>query len=211
MAASHFRVIRDISFVEIRDGKMEKIDVYKEQVKNWIILPTKVLASGRPRNTDYGMTILATLLLFFEPHGQYLEGKSSNRRSAELFTMAFNQFINFGVEHELIGRDVKNLDAKKVYKWARCGLFHTYTLRGDLLVDAINITTTPIERNRIVENTWLINPWLLIDVLGSYLDEYVEKIKNNRSSKLASNFNRTFNRLVYDPLNEWTIKSDKGW
>jgi hypothetical protein len=203
MSTGIVRITKNLSFDQVRSGAVSPILAYKTQVTDWIIGPARVLATILPRNTDHGMAILALELLFFEPHGQFINGTIVNGKSRLNFISAFDKFrVHLKTQHILL-QDADLLSSAKVYEWARCGLFHSSLLATELLVDAVNFSGRPLARNPFLGG-WLIDPWLILNCLEAYLNAYVSEVENNPSSALATNFNETFGKLFSGPLEQFS-------
>jgi len=187
------RITKDISFDDLQSGKVDSFEVYLSIVNKWILDPAEKIANSYPDSTDFGMSLLALELMFFEPQGQFLTGKTSNRASKKTFCKAFDHFRDFLFEKQLIQNEVYSLPSESIYKWARCGLFHSGRLANELLVDAIDYTTYCLEKNHIL-NGWLIDPWKLLPVIKLYSEDYISKLKKRDNKELLDNFNSTFNR-----------------
>ncbi|WP_257306672.1 hypothetical protein [Geothrix campi] len=201
MSAKIVRITRNLGFDEVQSGAVSAIQAYKTQVMEWVIGPAKVLAAHLPRNTDHGMAILALELMFFEPHGQFLNPATSGSRNK--FCTAFDRFREYLKSHSQILEDTDRLSSEKIYKWARCGLFHSSLLASDLLVDAVEFSGRPLAKNTVLEG-WLVDPWLLLGCLENYLGKYVSEIEGNPSGILATHFNSTFTTLFNEPLERFS-------
>ncbi len=199
MNGNIIRITKEISFSDLQSGKVDPFEVYLSIVKRWILEPAEKIADSYPDNTDFGMALLALELMFFEPQGQFLTGKSSNHASKKTFCIAFDHFRVFLSEKKLISQEASSLTSDSIYKWARCGLFHSGRLANDLLVDAIDYSTFCLEKNRIV-NGWLVDPWKLLPAINSYAEDYISMLKKGNDKELLNNFNLTFERLVHHPL-----------
>lgn len=106
------RITKDLSFREMETKKPE--EVYKIQVTDWIIEPSKYLASLKAKDTNHGMALLAIQLMFFEPHGQFLSGKNSDKQAKKIFSLAFNRFIDFMKNRDTI-EIVENVDISELF------------------------------------------------------------------------------------------------
>ncbi len=201
MSSQIVRITRNLDFAHVKCGDVPTIDAYKTLVKEWIIGPAKILAEQQPRNTDHGMAIWALELMFFEPHGQFLD--HSLKGSRKLFCLGFDRFRNFLTTEGKLSPDTHALETCKLYKWARCGLFHSSIMANELLVDAVGHCGKPLAKNSIL-NGWLVDPWLLLGCLDDYLDTYVTEVKSNENSELARNFEHTFEQLFSEPIRRFT-------
>jgi len=196
------KLTQDISFEDLNSGRIHPIDVYELLVKSWILEPAEIIAAGYPENTDHGMALLGIELMFFEPHGQFLTGKTSNNRAKQTFSYAFDDFREFLEKYNLISSDTSILTSESIFKWARCGLFHSGRLSDELLVDAIDYTSNCLEKNKIFEG-WLIDPWKLLPAMKLYLYNYTKALRNGNNKSLNSNFNKTFDKLIRNSMERY--------
>ena len=202
LLGSMIRITREISFQDLQDGKISRFEVYAEQVRAWIFRPAKELAGLRD-DTDKGMAVLALLLMFFEPHGQYLSGKDSQSQSGVTFVKAFDRFVRFLPEGKMMDSEgIKEL-SDVFWKFARCGLFHSLTLSDKLMIDALGMQKVSLSKNPCLKNSWLVNPWLLLDDMESYLTSYMQDLNDGKDQKLVNNFRATFERLLVEPVNRY--------
>ena len=193
----YLRLTQKIALEDILTQKISYIDAYKAQVMEWIINPCRELSSHKVANTDYGMAMWVLLLTFFESHGQYLTGHNSDGKSKAIFVIGFDSFKNFVIQNNLVGNDVEKLESKKLYKFARSGLFHSSVMSKDFLIDCIDFSKYSISQNPI-NGGWLINPWLLTENLSKYLDFYSKQVMTSQEKK--DKFEKVFERLVLGPM-----------
>lgn len=198
MLGEQIRITRDLSFSDISSGKVSAPEAYRIFVESWLLKPARKVSETYPAETDYGMALLAILLMFFEPHGQFLTGGLTDRASQRMFVKGFSRFKSFLLKRGSIDSDAYDLDSKMIYKWARCGLFHTGILSDELLVYCLPENAKCLGRRRGTA-TWLIDPWKMTGELEEYLNEYVEELSNNSTSQLHVNFRSTFDIFFEDP------------
>lgn len=201
MSGRIVRITRNLGFDQVQSGAVTPIQAYKIQVKDWIIGPARALATQQPRNTDYGMAILALELMFFEPHGEFLDGTLSG--SKKRFCAAFDRFRAHLNNCGQLGDDTAMLASEKVYKWARCGLFHSSLLATELLVDAVDFSRRPLAKNPVLQG-WLVDPWRLLQCLEEYLEAYAKEVELDQSGVLAKNFSSTFTKLFNEPIERFS-------
>jgi hypothetical protein len=114
-------------------------------------------------------------------------------------TAQFDRFRGFLRQRGAIGPDTEILDAQSIYKWARCGLFHSSILASELLVDAARFANRCLAKNSILGG-WLVDPWLLLAELETYLDAYIADLTSGDDRDLRSAFDASFAALVRAPL-----------
>ena len=194
------RLTKDLSFADLKNGEINKIEVYTYIVKTWILNPIDLLMKD-PINTDNGMAILALELMFFEPHGEYLTG-NGKLGSKIKFCKAFDEFVKYLKGNKLVSDKLVSLSSESIYKWARCGLFHAGRLSDELLVDAVNSSKYSLSINPIMPG-WLVNPWRMRSQIEMYLEHYSKELSKSNNGYLLDNFNRTFKRMIEDPMEKF--------
>jgi hypothetical protein len=190
------RLTSGVALEDILSKRIRYEDAFKEQCQEWIIKPCKQLALVKKDNTNFGMAIWLILLSFFEAHGQYLSGKSSDGQSSVFFQNGFNAFKGYLVE-KYPQINLNQMDTAELYKFVRCGLFHSGVMHKKFLIDCAGVAQQSFEPNTL-HSGWLINPWLLIDDLEEYVNHYLNQISQNMD--MENNFKKTFERLVVDPM-----------
>lgn len=189
------RITKNITFGDLRQGRKNSIDVYEEQIKSWIIKPLKVLAKDKINSFENGYAMFALELLFFEPHGKYLQGNSVTGNGAN-FKFGFNSFLKFLSNNNFIDRNTLNkIHSVNFYGISRCGIYHAMTIQSGLLIDSIHMQDKKVLYHNPVNNGILVSPWNFLVALEKYFEEYIENLRNNSSSEELQKFNITFNSL----------------
>ncbi len=183
-----------LSFGALYREEVTPAEAYKIQVTDWILRPVKALEKSRHR-TSNGMAAFAVLLMFFEPHGQYLLGVDSHGKSRRCFRAGFERFMA-SLSREAKGDAPK---ADEVYRWARCGLFHSTRLDLRLLVDTVGCGKGIFTEQPSVD-ACLVNPWRMRRHLAIYLEQYCTEIEQDKNSKLHTHFSSTFGRLIGEAM-----------
>jgi hypothetical protein len=200
------RVVRDITYGMILSGEVAHHSVLEAQVCEWIIRPARHLAALRDvniRDTDHGIALLSLLMLFFEPHGQYLSGRDSRSTSQITFESGLQRFLNWLHSQHRLALAPSTISSEDFYKFARCGLLHSAQLKGEFLVDAKCLRNESIYHNNHLGSGWLINPWRLLEDLEDYFKDYIMVISDSSHADYASlrtPFDASFKRLVLDVL-----------
>jgi hypothetical protein len=205
------RVTRDITYGRIMSGDVTYPQVLDAQVTEWLLRPAKHLAALRDTNrddTDHGIALLSLIMLFFEPHGQYLSGACSESASNKMFCKAFEHFLKWLHERNRLDQPASSIEPSKFYKLARCGLLHSFQLKGEFLVDAIDsCVDKAIIPNEVHRSGWLVNPWILLNDLEEYFKDYLRAISDNSNpyyDSLYPPFEATFKRLVLGTLQTYS-------
>jgi hypothetical protein len=193
MNINNIHITREITFESYRNQEVTPIEIYRSQITEWIFEPVAKLESDFEQRDIYGMAAFMVLLSFFEPHGKYLNGdKQQSQNSQKNFVDGYKAFREFLSDHEK--QTAPN--ACDMYRWARCGLYHSATLNTKLLID------TTESGNRIFTDyrskVTLVNTWRLKDSLQKYLNYYCDDISKNDNSQKAQNFKKTFNSFIHE-------------
>ena len=161
----------------------DKIDVFEDQMQGWLFDQANQL---KPLQ-HAGFGILAIVLSYFEPIGQFLEGKAG--KSGKQFHVGLSAVF-------------PNVDSKipesvhgELYNQLRCGMFH----RG---ITKSKVVITPTGQNAIevkylkVEGTVLqitVVPVLLLEESERHLKRYVAALRDPINVLLRENFEAWFN------------------
>jgi hypothetical protein len=178
---------------------------YQKQTKGWLIEPAEILASNRD-NSDLGIALLSLELMFFEPHGYYLNGSAARKpnkptewASGASFRKGFGSFVSYLRTTEEISADITEREIDGFYKWARCGLMHAMTMSNEILVDALEVGGKTISK-ALGGQIILVDPWLLLPRLSDYIDNYVNLLESSdKNSAARVNFDYTFSELIIKP------------
>jgi hypothetical protein len=189
------RITRDITFNELKTGRKKPIDVYEEQMEEWLFKPLEQLSKNKENHFEFGYAMLALELLFFEPHGKYLSGNSING-NRETFNFGFKPYMEYLSEKKLIDDQVKEKIYKEnFYNISRCGIYHSMTIGSGLLIDSIFLEDSKVFYPSPIKNGVLVNPWNFLDALKDYTRDYVKDIRSNEDSDKCKNFMKTFTGL----------------
>lgn len=203
-----------LNFENLFDGDIDYISGWKCIVENWLLEPAHHISNTRSgtRATDRGISLLMLVLAFFEPLGSILSGKSSDGASEKTFVKGFDYFCNWLREN---GEDFK-IEPNLVYKFARCGLMHSFTMQGgQIFIDAIGVGKTSMcEHNFVMKHTkpksggisgpekiYLIDPWRLLPQVERFCDIFCDRLRKSKdeNTDLYLNFKKTFERTIVDP------------
>lgn len=189
------RITKNITFEDLKLGRKSPIDVYEEQINNWLFRPLEQLALDKTTSFENGYAMLGLELLFFEPHGKYLSGNISSA-SGKCFRFGFDPFLKFLELNFLIDKTtLGKIRATNLYGISRCGIFHDMTIKSGLLIDSIHMEKTKVFYNSPVKNGILVNPWNFLDAQKKYFDNYISELKANKMSDKYNKFEVTFRTL----------------
>ena len=189
------RITKNINFGDLRQGRKTSIDVYEEQIKSWLFKPLKDLAKDKKISFENGYAMFALELLFFEPHGKYLQG---NRVSASgrNFRFGFDEFLYFLSNNNFIESSaLRKIRSVNFYGMSRCGIFHTMTISSGLLIDSIHMKEKLVFYDSPINNGILVSPWNFLNALEKYFDSYIQDLRDNPNSQKTQDFNTTFQSL----------------
>ncbi len=193
------RLTSEITLADLNNKNISYEEAFLSQVKKWLIEPCEHLLAKQ--DTDYRMSAFSILLMYFETHRQYLEGKSSQGKSKDFFIKSLRGFIEFLREQKLFEEEIEDEFFDNFYKFARCGLFHSTSMSNYFLIDCISFSSLPISKNPI-HGGFLINVDLFKDAIWEYTKKYIEKLENDL--QLKNNFNSTFEALILNPLKNYS-------
>lgn len=157
----------------------DKIDVFEDQVLGWLLTPAKMMASSQ----HSGFAILAVTLAYFEPLGQFLEGKAG--RSEVQFTLGMK-----AVFPAMAGAD--SVILWELYNQLRCGMFHRGITKGKVTVVRGTMHPLVVIRTGTEVTGITVDPWRLLSAIELHLTEYVNELRSGANAVLRQNFARWF-------------------
>lgn len=189
------RITKNITFGDLKSGRKSPIDVYEEQINNWLFRPLEQLALDRKESFENGYAMFGLELLFFEPHGKYLSGNTITA-SGKCFRYGFDSFLNFLEQNLLIDKTtLGKIKATNFYGVSRCGIFHDMTIKSGFLIDSIHIEKEKVFYNSPIKNGILVNPWNFLDAQKKYFDFYIQELRSDTTSNKYKQFETTFKAL----------------
>jgi hypothetical protein len=159
----------------------DMIDVFEDQMRGWLIEPANALRYYQ----HAGFGILAIVLSYFEPIGQFLEGKAD---------VSKRQFV-VGLKAVFPGIDPTIPDTlfHELYDQVRCGIFHQGITKRKVMIRPQG--PHPIEviygAGHVVTQVEIV-PINLIDSINNHLVRYVADLRNPENQDLRSNFRNWF-------------------
>lgn len=165
-----------------------KLLIYKRSVVGWFLNPASQLIEKdmRVSNEEYGGTnifvALMVCLSYYEGIQKYIEGNDiKNGQSSNLFCRSINRIYANRYPESVL---------KKIYKQARCGLFHSGMVDGDIL--ATYFTFMPIE---YTEHRIYVNPRVMLADIKADFKKYISDLRNSENADLRANFDKMFSNL----------------
>jgi hypothetical protein len=159
----------------------DKIDVFEDQVRGWLFEPARIMTSHQ----HAGFAILTLCLSYFEPIGQFLDGK--RRGSEEQFTKGLDHV--FSPQPWLIKRHV----TKELYDQLRCGMFHTGITKGKVLITGMKtdpITVHFSDNGSVAQIT--VQPWELLSHIEKHLSKFIAILRDPANEDSRTKFEARF-------------------
>jgi hypothetical protein len=157
----------------------DKIDVFEDQVLGWLVTPAKMMGTSQ----HSGFALLAVALAYFEPLGQFLEGKSG--KSGAQFTLGVK-----AVFPAMAGADP--ILFSELYDQLRCGMFHRGITKGKVRVARGTQYPLAIVRSATQVTEITVDPWRLLAAVELHVKEYANQLRNRSNTALRQNFERWF-------------------
>ena len=158
----------------------DKIDVFEDQMRGWLIEPARIM-TGYPHA---GFAILAVVLSYFEPIGQFLDGRVG--ASSKQFTKGFQAVFPSASAVPPVVFD-------ELYNQLRCGMFHRGITKAKVLVGHGLKEPLSVVLNGPDVTSITVDPWLMIDAIDGHLANYVAQLRNVANVDKRSAFEAWFN------------------
>jgi hypothetical protein len=183
-----------------------KIDIFVDQIQNWILGPAEALVSTA--HCERAVLMLATS--YFEPIACYLSGRESEGGSRDYFRSGLLAVFPEIAEHPLYCKDwLGQLDSppevpsdfverivdetcQSVYRDLRCGLFHMGLLRPRILLTRGIALSCIFDPGDWQVQCILIDPLLFLERVQAHLQRYVAALRHS-SGVHRDNFERLWN------------------
>jgi len=157
----------------------DKIDVFEDQVLDWLVTPAKMMGSSQ----HSGFAMLAVTLAYFEPLGQFLEGKAG--KSEAQFTLGMK-----AVFPAMAGADP--ILFSELYNQLRCGMFHRGITKGKVRVARGTMYPLVVVRSSTDVTVITVDPWRLLAAVELHVKEYANQLRSGADAVLRQNFERWF-------------------
>lgn len=197
-----FAVSPNYDITKLKSGKIEdKIDVFADQMNGWLLAHAHALASrDYPTSQHTGFAILSLIGSYFEAIASFLEGESSEYKSAKFFGIGFRDvFPEF--ESQVVATGATDVDAElkrlsdAYYREVRCGLFHEAMVRaGTVIVKGASHTLQVREDASTKKLQFEIDPFSLLNRVQAHFDSYVSKLRSGAGTQLRTKFEREWDR-----------------
>lgn len=155
----------------------DKITIYERQVKEWFLIPVESFL-----NLDnHGFIVLMICLSYLEGVQQYRNGINSNGRSREFFCQSLNRLYP----------NLDNFSLQSLYREARCGLFHTGMVNGQIIISPDFPNSILFPDNLTIK----INPRMLYNDIVRDFNNYITLLRNEENEILRDNFSVMYSNL----------------
>lgn len=193
-------ITEGITYQDVKNDKITKIEVYEKQINNWFIKPAQLLADSSKKDHNYEMEIslLTLMITFFESHGQYLLGESSMNNSRRVFVSGFRSFLEYLIYNKRHKEEYYlKIDLDQLYRLVRCGLLHNGYIKANgvcFFIDKLKLDKDHVVYpNTILGGSLLINTHNMIEEIKVYLDYYIDLVHTN--DKVRRKFEHMFNEF----------------
>lgn len=197
-----FAVSPNYDSSKLQSGMLaDKIDVFEDQMNNWLLAHAHSLASpDYPRNQHTGFAILTLVGSYFETIASFMQGQSSKNKAGEFFSIGFrNVFPEF--ESQVVAKGVTDVAAElrrvadAYYTEIRCGLFHEAMVRaGTVIVKGANHTIQVVEDFTTKNLRLEVDPFHLLNRVQSHFTSYITKLRNTDEVQTRTNFEKEWDR-----------------
>ncbi len=157
----------------------DKIDVFEDQVLGWLVTPAKMMGSSQ----HSGFAMLAVTLAYFEPVGQFLEGKAG--KSEAQFTLGMKAVFPAMASADPIL-------FSELYNQLRCGMFHRGITKGKVRVARGTMNQLVFFRSPTQVTAIIVDPWRLLEAVELHVKEYANQLRYGADVVLRHNFERWF-------------------
>jgi hypothetical protein len=177
-----FAISPRFTLEKLASGKLDDmIDVFEDQMLGWLIDPANQL---KPHQ-HAGFAILAVVLSYFEPIGQFLTGEEGS--SKKQFGRGLREVfpgLNAAVTDEVVN---------ELYDQLRCGMFHRGITKGKVLIapDGDHALALRWASDGSIMHIVVV-PRNLMYHLEQHLERYLGALREPSNTELRKNFERWF-------------------
>jgi hypothetical protein len=166
---------------KLSPGTLEdKIDVFEDQILGWLVEPAKLMADSQ----HSGFATLAIALAYFEPLGQFLEGKSAGSHA------------QFSLGLKEVFPELSKVDpalCSELYNQLRCGMFHRGITKGKVRIargQDFPVVLAGPSANSV--SHIVVDPWLLLQAVEAHVCKFSAQLRNATNVQMRSNFENWF-------------------
>jgi len=169
---------------KLKSGALaDKIDVFEDQMQGWLFDQANQL---KPHQ-HAGFGILSIVLSYFEPIGQFLEGKAGRSEKQFLAGLA-SVFPN-------VDPSIPASVHKELYDQLRCGMFHRGITKSKVAITGDGQNPIEVVYSKTDGSVLRITvvPVLLLEQSERHLRKYVSDLREPSNAQLRANFEAWFN------------------
>lgn len=179
-----YAISPNFTIEKLAGGKLvDMIDVFEDQMRGWLIDPANRLIPFQ----HAGFGILAIVLSYFEPIGQFLEGKGGNSKArfSRGLKAVFPE-LEMSVSPKIIA---------ELYNQLRCGMFHNGITKSKVLIlpnETYSLGVTWGPKGELLQVA--VVPRKLMGHLEQHLTSYVAQLRDPANKVVRVNFERWFRK-----------------
>jgi hypothetical protein len=187
------------------------VDVHEDRVRSWMLSPAREIL----KHPHSEFASLSIVLPYFESHAILCKGRPSDGKSAEFFSDTFCEVFPPAIPGKKLDKvpfpaDFHRQLGKRIYKFARCGLFH-HASAHRIAVGAIDgpiwlsvwatpqNPESPIPNYAIEISGAIINPELFLQSVELHFDRYLATLRNPKNKDGQERFHRGWKILASTP------------
>jgi hypothetical protein len=163
-----------------------KLRIFESAVRGWQLGIAEQLINGNNGNPlipDSGFATLAIVASYPEMYWQYRRNESSDGRSGQAWREGIIEIL------QLVNSEGNRAAMDRVYRLARCGLFHDGRTRLDVLLSGEFAHAISVDEQGVVR----VNPHRLTRALLDHFETYVAALRQEgEASEIGGNFSRRF-------------------
>jgi hypothetical protein len=162
-------------------GKIDEIDVFREQFEGWLLVPSRTLRTSDPDTHSVALVILIST--YFEAIACYMKGRAPGRGQSTMFLKDGLKAVFPSVtseEQRLFADEVRNgVFHEACFRNASLSSQHTAALKaGTVSVKGKGGSARVI---RVIE----VNPHLFHDAVEAHFRAYVAALRSGSEPKLS--------------------------
>jgi len=180
----------------------QKIKVFEDQVRGWVLDHAHALASPKHANADHAaFAILMLVTSYFESVEAFYRGRPSKfGESRKFFKAGFLKvFPSIVKRFKSAPNPPKVLDdlLTEIYEQVRCGLYHEGTTKGKIVLahggETMEFLFEPANFSVV---TVVLNPWSILDSIETHFTSFITTLNDPRELDLRASFEKCFDLRV---------------